>query len=63
MNTIFTLSQFVHITAGALALVLFWMPAMLKKGSANHSRVWPLLCLCHVHSGGDGRGYGNDGPH
>ncbi|NMD53251.1 hypothetical protein HG547_16735 [Shewanella sp. DNRA4] len=38
MNTIFTLSQFLHITAGALALVLFWMPAMLKKGSANHSR-------------------------
>lgn len=38
MNTIFTLSQFVHITAGALALVLFWMPAMLKKDGANHSR-------------------------
>lgn len=30
MNTIFTLSQFVHITAGALALVLFWMPAMSR---------------------------------
>ena len=38
MNTIFTLSQFVHISAGACALVLFWLPALLKKGSPSHSR-------------------------
>ncbi|MEE2026923.1 hypothetical protein DIKCMJMK_00776 [Shewanella oneidensis] len=33
MNTIFTLSQFVHITASALALVLFWILALLKKAA------------------------------
>lgn len=38
MNTLFTLSQTLHILAGSLALILFWMPAILKKGSANHSR-------------------------
>jgi hypothetical protein len=38
MNAIFSVTQTLHITVGAFALVLFWLPALLKKGSANHSR-------------------------
>ncbi|NMH66240.1 hypothetical protein [Shewanella salipaludis] len=50
MNAIFTLSQTLHIGAGAFALVLFWLPAFLRKGSANHSRfgryyVYAMYCV------------------
>jgi hypothetical protein len=38
MNAIYSLSQMIHIFAGACALVLFWLPTLIKKGSPRHIR-------------------------
>ncbi len=38
MQHLLTLFLFIHIIAGACALLLFWLPAWLKKGSPNHIR-------------------------
>ena len=36
-----------HIVAGSLALALFWLPMLAKKGSPLHRQ--SLLALCRVH--------------
>ena len=38
MHDIHTWLRTLHIAIGAVALVLFWLPALTKKGSANHVR-------------------------
>lgn len=39
MNLVLSLSQVIHIIAGAAALILFWLPALAKKGSPKHIRL------------------------
>jgi len=36
MLTLHTLSFFIHIICGSAALLLFWAPALMKKGSLDH---------------------------
>lgn len=36
MNSIHTLLVYAHVAVGALALVLFWIPVIAKKGSSLH---------------------------
>ena len=38
MIFIHSLLFYTHIVAGSMALCLFWMPALMKKGSINHIR-------------------------
>ncbi len=38
MNLIHSLTLIIHILAGTAAMILFWAPAIAKKGSPNHIR-------------------------
>ena len=45
MTTLHTLLVTVHITIGALALGLFWIPVMAKKGSPMHVRAGRIYVI------------------
>ena len=38
MQSLHTILAFVHVTIGALSLVLFWVPVVARKGGALHRR-------------------------
>lgn len=38
LNHIHQLSFYLHICAGTLALIVFWLPILAKKGSKNHNQ-------------------------
>ena len=38
MTLTHTLLFYLHVTAGSLALPLFWLPVIARKGSFNHRR-------------------------
>lgn len=44
-NFIHQFAFYFHVTVGSLALVIFWLPLMVKKGSKNHLRFGKLFVL------------------
>lgn len=52
MSFIYEFSWWLHITAGAIALVLFWVPVVSHKGGMNHKRFgkiyqWSMLLVAY----------------
>ncbi|MEL7533075.1 MAG: hypothetical protein AAFN10_17290, partial [Bacteroidota bacterium] len=39
METVFNILLGLHITAGAISLILFWIPVFVKKGKGLHAKV------------------------
>jgi hypothetical protein len=46
MASLFQSLRWVHITAGSIALILFWIPAITRKGGRTHTRVGWFYVAC-----------------
>lgn len=56
MLTAYRLVLFLHLCAGVIGLVAFWLPAIARKGGATHVRVGRVFfwCTCLVAASGIG---------
>ncbi len=50
MANLFQWLRWVHVAAGGLALILFWIPAIARKGGRTHVRAgwFYVVCMCVV---------------
>src|SRR5260370_11604108 len=46
MASLFQSLRWVHITAGSIALILFWIPAIARKGGRTHIRAGWVYVVC-----------------
>jgi hypothetical protein len=46
MANLFQSLRWVHITAGSIALIFFWIPAMARKGGRTHIRAGWVYVMC-----------------
>lgn len=49
MDLLYKVALAIHVAAGAVALLVFWLPLVTKKGGATHRRVgWVYVCAAAV---------------
>jgi hypothetical protein len=46
MASLFQSLRWVHIAAGSIALILFWIPAIARKGGRTHIRAGWIYVVC-----------------
>src|SRR6266478_2601944 len=46
MASLFQSLRWVHISAGSIALILFWIPAIARKGGKTHIRAGWTYVVC-----------------